>query len=74
MGINKLQLHNNTVYSHKQGRIIKKPNVKVYILDDFIYMKFKSRQKLIKVSEVRVAFTLGGLMNESEKNTPLGCW
>lgn len=50
----------------------KKSNIKVYILDDFIYMKFKSRQKPIKVLEVRVAFILGGLVTGRERRCYLG--
>lgn len=73
MGSSKLQLHRimqspliNIMFNFK------KPNIKVYARDDFTYMKFKSRQKLIKVLEVRVAFTLGGPMTERGKRGPAG--
>lgn len=73
MGRGELQLHRliqspltNIMFNFK------KPNIKVCALDDFINMKFKSRQKLIKVLEVMVAFTLGGLMTEREKRGPAG--
>lgn len=73
MGINELQLH-GIIWSTLTNVMLnfKKPNVKVYMLNDFIYMKFKSRQKLIKVLEVSIAFTLGGLMTERGKRGPVG--
>lgn len=64
MGIDEQQLHIMLNF--------KELNVKVYILNDFIYMKFKSRQKLIKALEVSTAFTLGGLMSERGKRDPAG--
>lgn len=73
MGINALQLHRITRTTLTNIMLnFKKPNIKVYILDDFLYMKFKSRQKLIKVSEVGVAFTLDGLIIEEGKRGLVG--
>lgn len=73
MGINELQLHIIICSTLTNITLnFKKPNIKVYILDDFIYMKFKSRQKLTKGLEVGVAFTLGGLVTEKGKQSPTG--